>query len=95
MLTGWLLGVLTLSMSFFISLMVVKAMGKRTRLFYVPLWLFGFAIAVIRFIPRYKRWSSAMAQRMCQDLVFDHTEARKFLGFKPRRFTLSPQDLPK
>ena len=74
---------------------IFKAMGIRPRFFSVPLWLFGFAIAVIRFIPRYKRWSSAMAQRMCQDLVFDHTEARKFLGFKPRRFTLSPQDLPK
>jgi hypothetical protein len=34
-----------------------------------------------------------MAERMNQDLVFDHDEAARDLGYRPRPFRLSPQDV--
>jgi hypothetical protein len=36
-----------------------------------------------------------MAERMNRNLVFDHSEAERDLGFTPRRFLLLPADLPK
>jgi hypothetical protein len=35
-----------------------------------------------------------MAQRMNRDLVFDHLEAARDFGFKPRAFLLDADDLP-
>lgn len=74
---------------------IFKAMRKKPKLLSIPLWLFMFAIGVLRFIPRYKQWSYAMAQRMNQDLVFDHSDAKAAFGFNPRGFVLKPEDLPK
>jgi nucleoside-diphosphate-sugar epimerase len=74
---------------------IFKAMGKQPRLLPIPLWLFALTISVLRLIPRYRHWSSAMAQRMNQDLVFDHSEASEAFGFRPRGFNLTPEDLPK
>lgn len=74
---------------------IFKAMGKNPRLLPIPLWLFTPAISALRLIPRYKHWSPAMAQRMNQDLEFDHSEASNALGFRPRGFNLSSEDLPK
>lgn len=34
-----------------------------------------------------------MAQRMNQDMVFDHTEASRDLNFFPRNFQLGKEDL--
>jgi len=31
---------------------------------------------------------------MNRDLVFDHADAARDLGFSPRLFALSPEDLP-
>jgi hypothetical protein len=36
-----------------------------------------------------------MAERMNRDLVFDHTEAARDIGFKPRPFSVSPEDVAK
>ena len=72
---------------------VFAALGRRTCLLTVPLWAFRLAVAVLRRLPRYRLWSSAMAERMNRDLVFDHTEAARDLGFKPRGFTLAEEDL--
>jgi len=74
---------------------IFTAMRKRPRLFRIPLWGFKFAISVLKVIPRYKHWSSAMVQRMDQDLIFDHSEAAAAFGFRPRRFVLKSEDLPK
>jgi len=77
--------------------MVVRlfiALGKRPRLLTVPLWAFRLAVAVLRRVPRYRLWSTAMAERMNQDLVFDHSEAVRDLGFKPRGFALKAEDVP-
>lgn len=72
---------------------VFAAFGCRTRLLTVPLWGFRLAVAVLRRLPRYRKWSAAMAERMNRDLVFDHTEAARDLGFKPRGFTVVEEDL--
>ena len=74
---------------------VFDGLARRPRLLRVPLWSFRLAVAVLRRLPRYRLWSAAMAERMGRDLVFDHTEAARDLGFKPRRFILAADDLPR
>jgi hypothetical protein len=56
--------------------------------------MFQLAVAVVRVLPRYKHWTVEMAERMNRDLVFDHADATRDLGFSPRPFALSPEDLP-
>lgn len=73
---------------------VFAALGRRPLLLPVPLWAFRLAVAMVRLLPRYANWSVAMAERMNQDLVFDHQEAARDLAFAPRRFVLAPEDLP-
>lgn len=74
---------------------VFAALGRPARLVTVPLWAFRFAVAMLRCLPRYRHWSAAMAERMNTDLVFDHTEAESDLGFKPRGFALTAEDVPR
>ena len=73
---------------------VFEALGCRPRLLKVPLWAFRLAVVLLRALPRYRQWSAAMAQRMGRDLVFDHADAARDLGFKPRPFLLTGKDLP-
>lgn len=47
----------------------------------------------LRRLPRYHDWPPAMAERTQRDLVFDHAPARRDLGFRPRAFELSAQDV--
>jgi uncharacterized protein YbjT (DUF2867 family) len=74
---------------------VFTAFGRHPCLLTVPLWAFRLAVTMLRFLPRYRQWSPAMAERMNRDLVFDHAEAARDLGFKPRSFVLSDKDLPR
>lgn len=73
---------------------VFDALGRRPRVLTVPLWAFRLAVTMLRRLPRYRQWSAAMAERMNRDLVFDHTDAARDLGFKPRAFELMAEDLP-
>jgi nucleoside-diphosphate-sugar epimerase len=73
---------------------VFGALGRRPRLLTVPFWAFRLAVAVLRGLPHYRQWSTAMVERMNRDLVFDHTEAARDFGFKPRGFCLAEEDLP-
>lgn len=73
---------------------VFAALDRPPRLLTVPLWVFRVAVAVLRLLPRYRQLSAAMAERMNRDLVFDHAEAVRDLGFKPRGFTWAAEDLP-
>lgn len=73
---------------------VFSALGRPVRLLPVPLWAFRLALALLRPLPRYRQWSAGMAERMSQDLVFDHAEARRDLAFKPQVFALAAADLP-
>lgn len=72
---------------------VFTALGRRPRLATVPLWVFRLAVSTLRCLPRYRQWSAAMAERMNRDLVFDHARAARDLGFKPRTFSISPEDI--
>jgi len=72
---------------------VFAALGHPPRMVHVPLVVFRLAVAMLRFLPRYRNWTAAMAERMNRDMVFDHAEAAKDLAFKPRKFTLSPEDV--
>ena len=73
---------------------VFSALDRRPHLLNVPLWAFRLAVAALRCLPRYRKWSTAMAERMNQNLVFDHGEAARDLSFKPRAFVLAAEDLP-
>lgn len=73
---------------------IFRAVGKRPRLVSIPRWLFRLAVTTLCLLPRYRHWTVEMAERMNRDLVFDHTEAARDLGFSPRPFVLSPEDLP-
>lgn len=73
---------------------VFAALDCNPRLLTVPLWVFRMAVAMLRPLPRYRQLSAAMAVRMNRDLVFDHAEAVRDLGFKPRGFALAAEDLP-
>jgi len=72
---------------------VFAALGRPPRMLSVPLVVFRLAVAMLRFLPRYRNWTAAMAERMNHDLVFDHSEAAQDLAFKPRAFILSPEDV--
>lgn len=74
---------------------VFSALHRRTRLATIPLAVFRLAVACLRLLPRYRRWSAAMAERMSRDLVFDHADAARDLGFSPRPFRLAAEDLPR
>jgi nucleoside-diphosphate-sugar epimerase len=73
---------------------VFAALGRRPRLVTVPLRVFRVALALLRLLPRYRHWTSAMAERMNRDLVFDHADAERDLGYAPRLFRLAAEDLP-
>jgi len=73
---------------------IFLALNSRPRLISIPLPAFRLAIACLRVLPRFRNWSASMAERMNQDLVFDHSEARRDFNFSPRPFRLSEKDLP-
>jgi len=73
---------------------IFLALGFRPLMLRVPLALFRLAVACLRRLPRYRGWTAAMAERMNQDMAFDHFEATRDLGFSPREFRLGPGDLP-
>lgn len=67
--------------------------GKTPVFLQIPWRLMQLIILALRCLPRYRHWKLAMAERMNQDLIFDHQEARKDLDFNPRFFRLEPEDL--
>jgi nucleoside-diphosphate-sugar epimerase len=73
---------------------IFLAMGKSPRFVTFPLWTFRMAVAYLRILPRFRHWSAAMAERTNLNLVFDHEDACRDLGFSPRPFLLTREDLP-
>lgn len=65
---------------------VFGAMGRPERFINISLFVFRLAIACLRVLPQFRNWSPAMAERMNADLVFDHADAMRDLGFLPRPF---------
>jgi nucleoside-diphosphate-sugar epimerase len=74
---------------------VFAALHRSPRLLTIPFAVFSIAVACLRLLPRYRHWSVAMAERMNSDLVFDHSDAIRDLGFSPRPFRLFREDLPR
>lgn len=74
---------------------VFAALGKAPRFVRIPLPLFRAALACLRFVPRFRKWSPAMAERMNLDMVFDHSAAEKDLDFMPRPFHPDEADMPR
>ena len=73
---------------------IFKSLALTPRLLSVPLPMFRIAVVVLRLLPRYRKLTSAMAERMNRNMVFEHGEAQKDLDFSPRRFELPASDLP-
>jgi nucleoside-diphosphate-sugar epimerase len=73
---------------------IFTALGQRPRFISVPLPLFRLGVFLLRLFPRYRHWHVSMAERMNRDMVFEHDEARRLLGFDPRGFVLKRDDLP-
>jgi len=73
---------------------IFLALGRKSRFVKIPLWLFRLAIFILRILPPFRHWSAAMAQRMNQDMVFDHAEASLDLNFSPRKFQVNKEDFP-
>lgn len=71
---------------------VFAALQRRPRLVTIPLVAFQLAVACLRLLPRYRHWSAAMAERMNQDLLFEHADAACDLGFSPRPFQPTAED---
>ncbi|MGR9098984.1 MAG: SDR family oxidoreductase [Gammaproteobacteria bacterium] len=69
---------------------VFEAMGKKPRILAIPLALFRIGIGMVRLIPRFSNWNTAMAERMNHDLTFDCVQAVKDFGFAPCRFLEDP-----
>ena len=72
---------------------IFLALGRKPRFVTLPLWIFRGTVFLLRVLPPFRRWSPAMAERMNSDLVFDHKDARRDLGFTPRPFLLAECDL--
>ncbi|TKB76522.1 MAG: NAD-dependent epimerase/dehydratase family protein [Nitrospira sp.] len=73
---------------------IFGAIGKSPRLVTIPRWLFRLAVTTVNLMPRYRHWTMEMAERMNRDLVFDHAEAARDLGYSPGLFQLLTHDIP-
>ncbi len=65
---------------------IFQAMGKKTRIVFLPASMFGLAISVVRLSPRFRHLKLEMARRMDRDLYFDHDSAVRDFGYSPRSF---------
>ncbi|HEB27827.1 MAG TPA: NAD-dependent epimerase/dehydratase family protein [Porticoccus sp.] len=74
-------------------LRIFKVLGKRPCVISVPLTFFRLAVMCLRLLPRYRHWSVAMAERMNQDLAFDHTEAAQDIAYNARTFAPTKTDV--
>jgi nucleoside-diphosphate-sugar epimerase len=72
---------------------VFRAMGRSPRFITVPRPAVRAGIGLVRLVPRFRSASPGMAERMMSDMVFDHSEAGRDFGFRPRPFVLGPQDV--
>ena len=73
---------------------IFSALNKKPRFIRIPRWLFQLTISVLNWLPRYRHWTAAMAERMNRNLVFDSINLQQDLRFQPGSFILSKADLP-
>lgn len=74
---------------------IFVGLGKSPRLVPVPQSLLRGLIRVMALMPRFRKWTPDMADRMMTDLVFDNSPAMRDFGYSPREFKPSRKDLVK
>lgn len=67
---------------------VAEGVGVHPRVVALPRWVVRVAVPVLRLLPAFRGLSVGMFDRMNEDLVFDHSAARRDLGFEPQGFRL-------
>lgn len=72
---------------------VFTAMGRRPRMLRVPAPVVRLGVRLLRLLPGFRHITAAMADRMAQDLVFDHADAVRDFGYVPRPFRLRAEDV--
>jgi uncharacterized protein YbjT (DUF2867 family) len=72
---------------------VFDAMGKKSRFLHIPRAAFHLGVALSQLVPRFRDVSIGMAERMNQDLVFDHSDAVRDFCFNSRPFHLHRGDV--
>jgi nucleoside-diphosphate-sugar epimerase len=72
---------------------IFDALRKRRLIVQLPMSVFSAAISCARLLPAFNHLTPAMARRMNEDLVFDHTPAVRDFGFTPRPFRPIIEDL--
>lgn len=65
---------------------IFNAIGKTPRFIHLPMAAFRVAASLLSLFPGFQSLSASMAERMNYDQDFDHSMAKKELGFKPRGF---------
>ncbi len=65
---------------------IFLSLNKPVRLLSFPLWTFKAGVLAVNLLG--KKMTAGVAERMNQDLVFDHIDAARDLGFAPRKFEL-------
>lgn len=65
---------------------VFERLGKKPRILSIPLPLFRALMKGAALLPGYRYFSTEMAERMNQDLYFEHGEAARDFGYAPRDF---------
>ncbi len=72
---------------------VFLVLNRKPRMISIPTAAFKAALSCLRLIPRYRYISFSMAERMNNDLVFDHKDAIRDLNFSPRPFQIRAEDI--
>ncbi|CAL1239554.1 glycosyltransferase [Candidatus Methylocalor cossyra] len=72
---------------------VFEDMHKEARIVSIPLVILRILLRSLSCLPLYRHFTPEMANRINQDMVFDHASATEDFGFAPRRFRLI--DAPK
>lgn len=72
---------------------IFNVVGLKQRFIQIPMLLIRIGFVILKILPRYRSWSFSMMERTNHDLVFDHQDASRDLGFNPRPFRLGPEDL--
>jgi nucleoside-diphosphate-sugar epimerase len=72
---------------------VFETLDRRPLTPSIPLPAFRAAVRVLQLLPRFRTWTPEMAQRMNNDMVFDHSEAKADFGFNPRAFAPTKSEL--
>ncbi len=70
-----------------------RAQGLRPRILTLPAGLCRAGVRSLRLLPAYRQLSPALVDRIERDLVFDDSDARTHLGWRPRAFAPSAATL--